>query len=175
MLALLQVLAVTIVALPMALSVAHALERPGKMRLDESGYRTVQRIYYPGFTIGGIAEGPGIIATGLLLLLIPTATLPFWLVLFALLGLVVAHAIYWIAIHRVNKHWMAGQSPDALGALPARQRRMHDRFFGAPPTKEREQPSWTALRDRWERSHTARAVLFSVSLLLLVVSLVVQS
>ncbi|MER9657196.1 hypothetical protein NKJ26_27580 [Mesorhizobium sp. M0152] len=38
---------IVIVALPMALSVAHALELPGKMRLDERTYRAVQQIYYP--------------------------------------------------------------------------------------------------------------------------------
>jgi hypothetical protein len=29
-------------------SVAHALELPGKIRLNEAEYRIVQRIYYPG-------------------------------------------------------------------------------------------------------------------------------
>ena len=37
-----------LVALAAALSIAHALERPGKMRLDEATYRAVQKIYYPG-------------------------------------------------------------------------------------------------------------------------------
>ncbi|TIX44521.1 MAG: DUF1772 domain-containing protein, partial [Mesorhizobium sp.] len=44
-----------LVAVSMALSLAHALELPGKLRLKEATYRSVQAIYYPGFTIGGFA------------------------------------------------------------------------------------------------------------------------
>lgn len=53
---LLEFLTVVIVALPTALAVAHALELPGKLRLDERTYRAVQRMYYPGFTVGGYAR-----------------------------------------------------------------------------------------------------------------------
>ena len=38
----------------MGLALAHALEFPGKLRLDEATYRDVQTIYYPGFTVGGL-------------------------------------------------------------------------------------------------------------------------
>ena len=38
----------------MALALAHALERPGKMRLSKE--LAIQPIYYPGFTFGGTAE-----------------------------------------------------------------------------------------------------------------------
>jgi hypothetical protein len=40
-------------AVTMALSLAHALELPGKLRLGKEQYLAVQPIYYPGFTIGG--------------------------------------------------------------------------------------------------------------------------
>jgi hypothetical protein len=40
----------------MSLSLAHALELPGKMRLCKESYVKTQTIYYPGFTIGGLAE-----------------------------------------------------------------------------------------------------------------------
>ncbi|AEH86455.1 hypothetical protein [Mesorhizobium opportunistum] len=83
MYSLLQVVAVVIAALPMALSVAHALELPGKMRLDERTYRAVQHIYYPGFTIGGAAEPLSVVVTGLLLFLVPAGTTAFWAVLLA--------------------------------------------------------------------------------------------
>jgi hypothetical protein len=59
----LQVLTVILVAVAFALSLAHALELPGKMRLDKETYYAVQPIYYPGFTIGGISEPVGIILT----------------------------------------------------------------------------------------------------------------
>jgi hypothetical protein len=161
---LLQVVTVMIVALPTALSVAHALELPGKMRLDERTYRAVQHIYYPGFTIGGAAEPLSIIVTGLLLFLTSAGTLAFWLVLIAFLTMVSTVAIYWIAIHPVNKHWMEGQPAGRSGAA----------FFGANTKPEGRQPEWTELRDRWEYAHVARAVLTSMGLLALVISLVVQ-
>ena len=44
----LQILAVFLVALAMALALAHALEMPGKLRLDKEIYKAVQTIYYPG-------------------------------------------------------------------------------------------------------------------------------
>ena len=49
----LQVINVFLVAVAMALSLAHALEFPGKMRLPKEAYLATQTIYYPGFTIGG--------------------------------------------------------------------------------------------------------------------------
>ena len=42
------ILTVLMVAIGMGLSLAHALEFPGKRRLGEGAYREVQRIYYPG-------------------------------------------------------------------------------------------------------------------------------
>jgi hypothetical protein len=43
---------------------AHALELPGKLRLDRDAYLAVQTIHYPGFTIvGGIGEAGGLIVT----------------------------------------------------------------------------------------------------------------
>jgi hypothetical protein len=59
----LEIVSVALVALAMAPAVAHALELPGKLRLSREAYLTVQRIYYPGFTIvGGIAEVGGLAA-----------------------------------------------------------------------------------------------------------------
>ena len=49
----LQVTTLLAVAIAMATALAHALELPGKLRLSKDEYLTVQKIYYPGFTIGG--------------------------------------------------------------------------------------------------------------------------
>lgn len=160
----LQVVTVMIVALPTALSVAHALELPGKMRLDENTYRAVQRIYYPGFTIGGASEPLAIIMTALLLWATPAGTITFWLVLIAFLAMLAIVAIYWLLIHPVNKSWMEGQPVTTSGAY----------FFGAGKKREGQQPGWTELRNRWEYSHAARAMISSIGLLALVISLVVQ-
>lgn len=161
---LLQVLTVMIVALPAALAVAHALELPGKMRLDEETYRAVQRIYYPGFTFGGAAEPLSIIVIALLLFLTPGGTAAFWLVLIALVGMVLTVAIYWLAVHPVNKYWMEGQAVSASGAA----------FFGTGSMQDGQQPTWTDLRDKWEYAHAARAGTTVVALLSLVISLLVQ-
>lgn len=67
----LAILSLLLVAITMGLSLAHALELPGKLRLDEAAYKKVQEIYYPGFTIGGIAEPAGIVALAALLYLTP--------------------------------------------------------------------------------------------------------
>ena len=50
----LQVASIVLAAIGMGLSLAHALEYPGKRRLDRDTYLAVQAIYYPGFTIGGV-------------------------------------------------------------------------------------------------------------------------
>lgn len=155
----LSVFTVILVAITMALSLAHALEWPGKMRLNREQYLTVQPIYYPGFTIGGFAEGIGIIATAALLAITPYGTPQFWLVVGALVALVVMHLIYWLMTHPVNKFWLQDETLTASAT----------RFFGtgkdggASPARD-----WTELRDQWEHSHLLRAVAAMLSLILLV-------
>ncbi len=68
----LQVVTVILVSVAMSLALAHALEPPGKMRLDRETYCAMQPIYYPGFTIGGgIGEAGGTISIIILLFLTP--------------------------------------------------------------------------------------------------------
>jgi len=82
MFSVLQVLTVVLVAVAMALTLAHALELPGKMRLDKETYYAMQSIYYPGFTIGGgLGEAGGTIATIVLVFLTPSGSIDFWLTL----------------------------------------------------------------------------------------------
>lgn len=95
-----------LVAVSMALSLAHALELPGKLRLKEATYRSVQAIYYPGFTIGGFAEIGGIIALAVLLYLTPYPSARFWWTLAALVSLLAEHATYWLVTHPVNNFWV---------------------------------------------------------------------
>jgi hypothetical protein len=51
-----QVSAVFLLSVAMALALAHALELPGKMRLSREQYLATQTIYYPGSTIDGAAR-----------------------------------------------------------------------------------------------------------------------
>ena len=152
----LSVFTVILVAITMALSLAHALEWPGKMRLNREQYLTVQPIYYPGFTFGGFAEAGGIVATFVLLLMTPRGATQFWLIGGALAALIVMHAIFWVMTQPVNKFWLKDEN--LTGAAR--------RFFGSGGgTTSRD---WTELRDQWERSHMLRAVAAMLGLVLLV-------
>jgi hypothetical protein len=157
----LQTLSILLVAVGMALSLAHALEYPGKRRLDRDTYLKVQAIYYPGFTVGGAGEPLAMIAVFALLLYTHYGTAAFWLTAAAFAALALAHAIYWAITHPANKVWLQNRQPSSAGTA----------FFatgGATPRDE-----WTVLRDRWEYSHVARAVLTLLSLIALVAAVVI--
>jgi len=163
----LQIVALAAAIVAFALSFAHALELPGKMRLGEETYRAVQRIYYPGFTIGGLSEPLGALACLVLLLLAPWPSVAFWLSAVALLGFVGTQAVYWLFTHPVNKVWVQDMELHRLGGS----------FFSARPDSAPRSPAgegalrWTSLRDRWEYSHVARAVFCAVSVFALIFSL----
>ena len=70
----LKILALILVVVTVSLSLAHALELPGKMRLEREQYLAVQPIYYPGFTYAGICEPVAVIALIILLVLTPSRT-----------------------------------------------------------------------------------------------------
>jgi Domain of unknown function (DUF1772) len=161
MLQTLQALTILLAAIGMALSLAHALEFPGKRRLDRDAYLKVQAIYYPGFTIGGAFEPLAMISAFALLLFTRLGTPAFWLTLAAFFALVLAHAIYWAITHPVNKVWLQDQKLGQAGGS-----------FFATGTRTAE-GDWTELRDRWEWSHVARAVLAMVGFAALVIAAVI--
>jgi hypothetical protein len=156
MLQLLQIVTLVLAAITMALSLSHALEYPGKLRLGEKDYRVVQTIYYPGFTFGGASEPAAIILTFVLLLATP-ASLAFWLTLIALIALVGVQVVFWLVTQPVNKHWVKDETLSGAGKA----------FFDAGGNVEGD---WTALRDRWEYSHIARASLAMIAFVLLLVA-----
>lgn len=102
MVRLLQIVSVILVAVTMGLSLAHALELPGKLRLDKEAYLAVQTIYYPGFTLGGFAEIGGMVAAAILLFVNRLGGARFWWIAAALALLVAAHLTYWFVTHPVN-------------------------------------------------------------------------
>lgn len=156
----LQSVSLVLAAIGMALALAHALEFPGKRRLDRDTYLKVQAIYYPGFTIGGVLEPLAVIAVFALMLFTPFGTTSFWLTAVAVVGLLSAHAVYWVVTHPVNKVWLKDEKLDKSGGT----------FFAAGSTTAAG--DWMALRDRWEWSHVARAVLAVASLIALVIAVV---
>lgn len=150
MVGVLQILTLLAVAVTMALALAHALELQGKMRLSKEAYYAVQPIYYPGFTFAGFAEPFGLLLTILLLVVTPLGTVNFWLTLAALAGLIAVQAVYCLFTHPVNKFWLQDEKLSRAGSS----------FFSFAANAEQSQPvSWTELRNRWEYSHVARAVL----------------
>ncbi len=165
----LQILTLVLVATSFALPLAHALELPGKLRLRREEYVAVQRIYYPGFTVGGlVGEFGGLVATLLLVIVTPRSTPAFWATLGAFLALLVMHLLYWALTHPVNHFWLADFKLKGSGAA----------FFGFDPLRRARRdrsatPDWTALRDRWERSHVVRAVFAALGLVLLAAAVVI--
>jgi hypothetical protein len=155
----LEILAIVTVAVAMALSLAHALELPGKLRLSKEQYLATQPIYYPGFTIGGMAEPAGMLLVLLLMLLTPTGAAGFWLTAGALAALTAMHAAYWLLTHPVNNFWLRDTRLQGAGA----------RFFSFGSSEPADAADgWMNLRDRWELSHVVRAVLGMIGLALLV-------
>ncbi len=166
MLGVMQVVTLILVGVALVPALAHVLELPGKKRLTQDAYLAVQTIYYPGFTIAGIAEPLSLISTIVLLCLTPPGGVDFWLTLVALLGLLGTQVVYWLITHPVNRHWLEGQRLSSPGS----------RFFSVgsanrPGQTETRPVSWTVLRDRWEYSHVVRASLVLVSLVALILAL----
>jgi len=159
----LQVTALVLVAVAMGLALAHALEFPGKLRLTREQYLATQSIYYPGFTIGGIAEPVALVALAVLVWLTPAGTVR-GLTIAALAAIAAMHATYWLLTHPVNGFWTAGAALDRLGRG----------FFAFDPLgrgHSDEPPDWTRMRDRWEVSHVVRAAFGLAGLILLATAL----
>lgn len=164
----LQVVTVFLVAVAMSLSLAHALELPGKMRLEKETYIAVQTIYYPGFTFGGLGEGLGMLATFALLLITPSDRPAFWWILTALVALVAMHVVYWVITHPVNKFWLKDMRLKGAG----------QGFFSLDPMKQGassddSSEGWRKLRDRWEYSHVLRAALSVIALIALIIAIAI--
>jgi hypothetical protein len=145
-----------VVVLTTVPAVAHALELPGKMRLSKDEYAVMQRVYYPGFTVAGLAEPAGILMILILLIRAPVDHTMWFVVAFA--SLVGMQVIYWLVTHPVNKVWIEGQRLSAASG----------RFFAAGSDRA-ENRAWVALRNRWEFSHVARASCSMLGLIALLI------
>lgn len=156
----LQILTVMLVALTMALSVAHALEYPGKLRLSKAEYLAVQPIYYPGFTFAGIGELLGVILSLTVAMLSPRNGTAFLLWWFAFVAMLLTHLTYWLVTHPLNNFWLRDAKIGNAGT----------RFFGLEFLPA-ERTDWVSLRDRWEFSHIGRAIFSTVALLTSVIAI----
>jgi hypothetical protein len=166
MLDVLHVLTVLLVAVAFALALAHVAELPGKKRLPRDTYLRVQRIYYPGFTVGGgIGEFGGLLAAIVLAIVTPRGTAAFWLTLVAVLGLVGMQVVFWTVTQPVNRFWLHGENLGNFSSGFFGVHRVDQGTHGQPSTVD-----WTKLRDRWEYSHVVRAAFATISLIALVMA-----
>lgn len=152
----LEVVTVMLAAVTMSLALAHALELPGKLRLSKEQYLTVQSIYYPGFTFGGIAEVAVILAALAMLVFAPASQ--FWMIAGALAAFVTVQAIFWIMTQPVNKYWLHNTELS----------RAATQFFESGSAAKAA--DWTEMRDRWERSHVLRAIAATIGMLLMTIA-----
>ena len=162
-----QVATVFLVGIAMTMALAHVLEFPGKLRLDEQTYMAVQMIYYPGFTIGGIGEGLAIIATLILMIAKRPDGAAFWWALAAFVALLAMHAVFWSVTQPVNRYWLKNQRLGTAGT----------RFFGIDRSNRSAtnafDPNWKDLRDRWEYSHIVRAALSAIALIAVTIAVAI--
>jgi hypothetical protein len=164
-----QVLAVCTVAVAMSLSLAHALELPGKMRLERDAYVATQPIYYPGFMIGAsFGEAGGLMMTLILLLLTPRGSREFGWTFVAFFSLVAMHLAYWVFTHPVNKFWLKDSQLKGFGRGFFRFDPLKRSALGSGATDD-----WKRFRSRWEYSHVLRAVLAGLSFVCLVIAVAI--
>lgn len=162
----LEVITIFFVAIAMSMAVAHALEFPGKLRLDHKTYVTVQTIYYPGFTVAGVGEPLAALAALILLVLLPNRGTAFWWVLSAFIALLLMHAVFWFVTQPTNRYWLRSQKLSRAGA----------KFFAVDRTDHSgtdttDNMEWQHFRDRWEYSHIARAILSIIALISLTIGI----
>jgi hypothetical protein len=162
----LEVLTLVMVAIATALALAHALELPGKLRLTKDEYLAMQPIYYPGFTIAGIAEPLSLLLLAVLMVMTPAGSTAFALTVAAFVALAAMHIAYWLLTHPVNNFWLKDMRLRAVGRG----------FFALDPLQRSgtdTQPDWMHLRNRWEFSHVVRAALGLAGLVLIATAVAV--
>ena len=129
-------------ALALGAGLAHALELPNKLKLSREDYLTVQQLYR-GWERLGIVEAIALLSTLILMIMVRDDPRGFGLTLVALLCTTTTLMIFF------------------LFTLPANQRT--NQWTELPA-------NWLALRPQWEYSHAARAGLFLIALIMLILS-----
>jgi hypothetical protein len=131
----LRFLTIMLTALSMSAAFAHLLEMPGKLKYDGAMWLTLLQTLYPTFgKVSGICEIGAVVAALVLVISVRKRSKVFRWALLGASCLVVTHAVFWIWVAPVN----AALVPLTPTTLPA---------------------NWGQLRDQWEFTHAARAVL----------------
>lgn len=142
---------IMLLSLSMATAFCHLLEMPAKLKIDGARWLTLLQTLYPlAFgTVGAAAEIGAVVAAVVLAFLVRRRRPAFGWMLLATLCLVAAHAAFWVWVAPVNAT-MAPLTPEALP------------------------PDWMRLRNQWEYTHAARAILQVVALGFLVFSVLIE-
>ncbi len=138
-------------ALSMGPAICHLLELPAKIALDGALWlRLLQTLYPPAFgTIGAFFEVGAVVTAVVLVFLVRQRRPAFGWTLLGAFCLIASHLAFWIWVAPVNAT-MAPLTPETLPA------------------------DWMRLRDRWEYTHAARAILQIMALAALVFSILVE-
>jgi hypothetical protein len=141
-----------LIALGMSAAMAHLLEMPAKLEYDGALWlRLLQTLYPPAFgPVAGSLEAGGLLAVVVLAFLVRRRRPAWGWTLVAAVCMAVAHAAFWIWVSPVNAALL-------------------------PLTPETLPPDWTRLRDQWEYTHAARALLQIVALGALAGSFLVET
>lgn len=129
-------------ALALGPSLAHLLELPNKIGLDEAQYFTVQQIY-SGWALLGVVVFGALLSTLALTVVLRREPVPMRWALLAFLCIVGSQVIFWTFTFPAN------QATVNWTEIPE---------------------NWQALRTRWEYSHAAGAGLNLVAMISLVLS-----
>jgi hypothetical protein len=139
-LSLVEFLAVVLTALALVPAAAHVMELPNKLPMTREAYLIVQRVYR-GWSLSGFVVVGALIATLALMFLADEAA--FVPALIGFLAIVATQIVFWtftFPVNKITRNWT--RVPD----------------------------DWTALRDRWELSHAASAVLNFVAVVCVTVA-----
>jgi hypothetical protein len=142
---------ILLVALSMATAFCHLLEMPAKLKVDGALWlKLLQTLYPPAFgTVGAAAEVGALVMVVCLVFLVRNRRSAFGWTLLAAICMVVTHAAFWVLVSPVNAT-MVPLTPDTLP------------------------PDWMRLRNQWEYTHAARAILQVVSLGAVVFSTLIE-
>lgn len=139
---LIEFLAIVLTALALVPAAAHVMELPNKLSMTREAYLIVQRIYR-GWNLSGIVVIAALIATLVLLFFVDgDAFVP---ALIAFLAIAATQVVFWVftfPVNRLTRNWT--NAPD----------------------------DWQRLRDRWELSHAASAVLNFIAVVSVTIAVV---
>lgn len=144
-------LTIMLTALSLGPALGHLLELPAKLNYEGALWLTVSQTLYATFgTVGAAFEVGAVIAAVVLAILVRQRRPAFVWTTFAAVCVVVSHAAFWIWLAPVN----ATIAALTIDTLPS---------------------NWMGLRDQWECTHAARAVLQIIALGALVYSILVET